>query len=239
MKFMVMHKTTPDIEAGIMPPESLIKEVGQLVGKAREEGRLVDGAGLRPSSTRVRVTFKDGKRTVKHGPYKGDNELIAGFSMLKVNSMDEAIEVAEHFAKIVGDVEIEIGPVTEPWDLGMMPKPADAPLRVLAMHKADKKSEAGVPPSPQLMENMGKLIEQMVKSGVFLGGQGLAPSAKSTRILSKEGKHTVIDGPFAESKELVSGYMIMEFDTKAEAVAFGERYIDVVHATEVDVREVM
>ena len=199
---------------------------------------MLDGAGLRPSSTRVRLSFSNGKRTVKHGPYKGDNELIAGFAMLKVKTMDEAIEWSSHFAKVVGDVEIEVGPVTEPWDLGVMPKPDDAPLRVLAMHKADKQSEAGVPPSPKLMEDMGKLIEEMTKAGVFVSGQGLAPSAKAARITNSGGKRTIVDGPFAESKELVSGFMILEFKSKAEAVEWACKYADVVGAEEVDVREV-
>jgi hypothetical protein len=238
MKFMVMHKSDARTEAALLPSKELIQEVGKLVQSARESGRLIDGAGLRPSSTRVRLTFKDGKRTVQHGPYKGENELIAGFAMLKVKDMDEAIELASNFAKVVGDVEIEVGPVTEPWDLGVMPKPVDAPLRVLTMHKADKQSEAGVPPTPKLMAEMGKLIEDMTKAGVFLSGQGLAPSANGTRLKNTGGKHTVIDGPFAESKELVSGFMILEFNSKAEAVEWAGRYADVVGAEEVDVREV-
>lgn len=238
MKFMVMHKSDARTEAAIPPTPELIQEVGKLLQTARENGTLIDGAGLRQSATRVRLTFAGGKRTVKRGPYKGDNELLAGFAMLKVNNMDEAIEWASHFAKVVGDVEIEVGPVTEPWDLGMMPKPDDAPLRVLAMHKADKQSEAGVPPSPKLMSDMAQLIEQMTKAGVFISAQGLAPSAKGARIKTSAGKHTVIDGPFAESKELVSGFMILEFKSKAEAIEFGKRYADVVGAEEVDIREV-
>src|SRR5262249_8627884 len=143
-----------------------------------------------------------------------------------------------HFAKLIGDVEIELGPVTEAWDLGMMPKPDDAPLRVLAMHKADAKSEAGTPPSPELEAAMGKLIEEMMQAGVLVSGQGLAPSSKGARIKASGGKVSVIDGPFAESKELVSGFAIMELPSKDAAVDWARRYIEVVGAPEVDVREV-
>ncbi len=237
MKFMVMHKVTPKIEAALPPSQELIQTVGKLMQEARESGSLVDGAGLRQSATRVRLTFADGKRTIERGPYKGKNELIAGFAMLKVKDMDEAIAWCSHFAKVMGDIEIEVGPITEPWDLGIMPKPADAPLRVLAMHKADHKSEAGLPPSPKLMEEMGRLIEEMSQAGVFIAAEGLAPSAKGARIKTVDGKRQVIDGPFAESKELVSGYVILNLASKAEAVQWALRYADAVEVDEVDVRE--
>jgi hypothetical protein len=238
MKFIVMHKSDEKTERALPPSPELIARVGKMVGDAKQEGRFVDGAGLRPSSTRARLRFAKGERSIQHGPYKGENELIAGFALLKVNSMEEAIEWTSHFAKVVGDVEIEVGPVTEPWDLGLMPKPEDAPLRVLTMHKADAASEAGTPPTPQLMEDMGKLIEKMAKAGVFVSGHGLGPSAKGARIKTSAGKHTVIDGPFAESKELISGFMILEFADKAEAVSWAKHYAEIVGASEVDVREV-
>src|SRR5207253_930670 len=116
----------------------------------------------RPSSQRLRLVFSKGKRTITKGPLRGHNELPAGFVLLKVKSQEEAIEWASRFAAVVGDVEIELGPVTEPWDLGMMPKPeGEVPLRFLALPKANKIYEAGEAPPPELMQAMGAMISEM------------------------------------------------------------------------------
>jgi hypothetical protein len=240
MKFMVMHKVDQKSEAGLRPSPELIAAVGKLIGDAQKEGRFVDGAGLRPSATRVRVTYKDGKRKITKGPYPGENELIAGYALLKVKNMDEALEWAGTFAKLMGDVEMEIGPVTEPWDLGVMPKPeGEVPLRVLSMHKATPESESGKMPSPEFMAEMGKLVQEMIDAGVLVSANGLAPSSRGARLRrNPAGGYTVTDGPFAESKELISGFAILEFASKAEAIEFAKKYGDVVGPEEIDVREV-
>jgi hypothetical protein len=237
MLFMVMHKAT-EANDNVKPDATLIAEMGALIGEARANGTFRNGAGLRPRADRIRLNVKGGKVTRTDGPLKGGNELVAGFAMLKVHSMDEAVEWATRFAEVVGDVEIDVGPVVEPWDLGLMEKPANAPLRVLSMHKADAASEAGTPPTPELMQRMERLIESMKDAGVFLAGEGLKPSALGARLRTSGGRHTWTDGPFSETKELIGGFTMLELNSLQEAKAWTDRYADILGDVEVDVREV-
>lgn len=96
-------------------------------------------------------------------------------------------------------------------------------MRFIVMVKATKDSEAGVLPSEELLEAMGKFNEEMVKAGVMLDGNGLQASAKGARIRFSGDKRTVIDGPFAETKELVAGYWILQVKSKAEAIEWIKR----------------
>ena len=83
-------------------------------------------------------------------------------------------------------------------------------MRVMVMVKATAESEAGVMPSTELLEAMGKYNEELVKAGIMLAGEGLHPSAKGKRVAFDGPNRTVIDGPFAETKELVAGYWLWE-----------------------------
>jgi hypothetical protein len=89
--------------------------------------------------------------------------------------------------------------------------------------KATKDSESGVMPSQQLLTEMGKFNEELVKAGVMLAGEGLQPSSKGARVRFSEGKRTVIDGPFAETKELIAGYWIWQVKSKKEAIEWVKR----------------
>src|SRR6185436_18747841 len=84
----------------------------------------------------------------------------------------------------------------------------DTSMRFMVLVKADKNSEAGVLPDTKLLAAMGKFNEELVKAGVMLAGEGLRPSSKGARVKFAGGKKTVIDGPFAEAKELVAGFWL-------------------------------
>jgi hypothetical protein len=96
-------------------------------------------------------------------------------------------------------------------------------MRFIAFVKATKDSEAGKMPSEELLGEMAKFNEEMVKAGVMLDGNGLQPSAKGARVRFSGAKRTVIDGPFAETKELVAGYWILQCKSLAEAVEWIKR----------------
>ncbi len=96
-------------------------------------------------------------------------------------------------------------------------------MRFMVLVKATKESEAGVMPSERLLADMAKFNEEMVKAGVMLDGNGLQPSSKGARVRFSGDKRTVIDGPFAETKELVAGYWILEVKSKAEAIEWIKR----------------
>jgi len=96
-------------------------------------------------------------------------------------------------------------------------------MRVMVIVKATKDSEAGVPPSKELLEAMGKYNEELVKAGIRLAGDGLKPSSKGKRLRFSGDKRTVIDGPFTETKELVAGYWIWQVRSMEEAVEWLKR----------------
>ena len=96
-------------------------------------------------------------------------------------------------------------------------------MRVMVIIKANKDSEAGVMPSEQLMAEMGKFNEELVNAGIMLDGDGLHPSSKGKRIRISGDKRTVIDGPFAETKELIAGYWVWKVKSMEEAVEWAKR----------------
>ena len=95
-------------------------------------------------------------------------------------------------------------------------------MRFMILIKANKDSEAGVMPSEQLLTEMGKFNEELVKAGVMLAGEGLHPSSKGARVRFSGSKRTVIDGPFAETKELIAGFWIWQCKSKEEAIEWVE-----------------
>ncbi len=96
-------------------------------------------------------------------------------------------------------------------------------MRVMVLVKADKKSEAGALPDEKLLTEMGKFNEELVKAGIMLEGEGLHPSSKGARVRFSDTKRTVIDGPFAETKELVAGYWIWKVKSLQEAIDWVKR----------------
>ena len=96
-------------------------------------------------------------------------------------------------------------------------------MRFMILIKATKESVAGVMPSEQLLTEMGKFNEELVKAGVMLAGEGLHPSSKGARVRFSGGKRTVIDGPFAETKELVAGFWLWQVKSKEEAIEWVKR----------------
>jgi hypothetical protein len=96
-------------------------------------------------------------------------------------------------------------------------------MRFMVIVKATPESEAGVMPTRQMLEEMGKYNEELAKAGVMLAGEGLHPSSKGARIRFDGKKRTVIDGPFAESKELVAGFWLWQVRSKEEAIEWLKR----------------
>jgi hypothetical protein len=96
-------------------------------------------------------------------------------------------------------------------------------MRVMVLVKATKESEAGQMPSQELLTEMGKFNEELVKAGVMLAGEGLHPSSKGKRVRFSGDKRTVIDGPFAETKELVAGFWLWQVRSMDEAIEWAKR----------------
>jgi hypothetical protein len=111
-------------------------------------------------------------------------------------------------------------------------------MRILGMLKADAACEAGAPPSKELIERMGVFIEEITKAGVMQETNGLHPSARGKRIRLADGKVTVIDGPFTESKELVASYALFEVKSMDEAVHWTTRFLQVLGQGECELRPI-
>jgi hypothetical protein len=110
-------------------------------------------------------------------------------------------------------------------------------MRFMVIVKASPESEAGEMPSREILAKMGKFNEELAKAGVMLAGEGLRPSSKGSRIKFSGTKRTVTDGPFAETKELVAGFWLIQAKSRAEAIEWMKR-APFDGGTEIEVREV-
>jgi hypothetical protein len=111
-------------------------------------------------------------------------------------------------------------------------------MQILGLLRADKASEAGAPPSKELMEKMGTFVEEMTKAGVMLATNGLHPSSRGKRVRLAGGNVTVIDGPFTESKELVASFAVFQVKSMDEAIHWTTRFLQVLGQGECELRPI-
>ena len=113
-------------------------------------------------------------------------------------------------------------------------------MRVMVIVKATKNSEAGTLPNQKLLADMGKFNEELVNAGIMLAGEGLHPSSKGARVRFSGSKRTVVDGPFAETKELIAGFWLWQVKSKEEAIEWVKRMPNPMPGTEpeVEIRQV-
>ncbi len=240
MRYLCMHKASPADEADVPPSPELVRGMGELLDELGRSGAFLAGEGLRPSSQRFRLTRARERWTVTRGPLVGSNELPAGLAILQVRTTDEALAWAQKFGAAVGAEELELGPLTEAWDLGMCPKPdGDVPLRYMILHKATRDTEAGKAPTPQQRAALAALAAEMVAAGVLAFHETLLPSSNAVRARYRNGDRTLVDGPFIESKELIGGFCMMQMGSLEEVLAFVDRFVRVLGGTcEIDIRPV-
>jgi hypothetical protein len=244
MRYMLLVKATKDFEAGVLPDEKLLSGMAEWTEELVKAGARLEAGRLQPSSKGARVRYAKGKLSVIDGPFAETKELVAGLCLIQANSRDEAIAWAKRVPFQEGEVEVR--PLFELTDFpvdraeksdGWREKeeqfraapPARKPgtTRYMGIVKADKDTEAGVLPDEKFLAAMGAFMEEGVKSGVFLSGEGLQPSSKGARVRFSGSKRMVTDGPFAETKELIAGYAILQFTSKAEAIEWTKRFVQV------------
>jgi hypothetical protein len=244
MRYMMVIKATKDYEAGILPDEKVLLEMARVFEELVKAGARPECGRLQPSSNGTRIRYAKGKISVTDGPFAETKELVAGFCLIQAKSLVEAIEWAKRMPFQEG--EIEVRPLFELTDFPVDPAekpgswrekeeqfraepPARKPgtVRYMGIVKADKVTEAGVLPNEKFLVAMGAFMEEGIKSGVYLSGEGLQPTSKGARIRYSGSKRTVIDGPFAETKELIGGYAILQFSSKAEAIEWTKRFVEV------------
>jgi hypothetical protein len=244
MRFMMLVKASKDSEAGVLPDEKALSEMAKYTEELVKAGALIAAERLQPSSKGARVRYANGKFSVIDGPFAETKELVAGFCLIQANSRDEAIAWAKRVPFQEGEVEIR--PLFELTDFPVDPAeksdgwrekeeqfraapPARKPgtIRYMGLLKADPDTEADILPDEKALAAMGAFMEEGVKAGVFLSGEGLQPSSKGARVRFSGSKRMVIDGPFAETKELIAGYAILQFTSKEEAIEWTKRFVQV------------
>ena len=241
MRFIIMHRTNAHWESGALPGPALIARVGALLGGLANAGVLLGAEGLRPSAEGVRLRFAAGKRLVIDGPFDGEDTLPAGFSIVRVASLADAIEWASRQAEALGGaetMEFDIRPVTEPWDIGLSPAPGGITARrYMVLRNATPSTESGAArPLPQRTAP-ASLAPDGPGGVVHLQSEIMRPSRKGRRYKNARDGISVVDGPFTETKELIAGYIIASAASLDDAGRLAQEYLDVVEAGEVEVRE--
>jgi len=109
-------------------------------------------------------------------------------------------------------------------------------MRFMGLLKADEASEAGAPPSPELLQRMGTFIEEISRAGVLVASDGLQPTSKGVRVKLSGGKFVVTDGPFTETKELIASYALFDVPSMEQAIHWSKRFLEVLGTGECEIR---
>jgi hypothetical protein len=218
--------------------------MGRFNDQLTKAGALLAVNKLESSSKGTRVHYAKGKFKVTDGPFAETKELVGGFWLIEAKSRGEALDWAKRIPFQEGEVEVR--PLFELTDFPV--DPAEKPdgwrekeeqfratppvrkpgtMRFLGLLKADQETEKGVLPDEKFLTEMGAFFEEGTKSGVILAGEGLQPSAQGFRVRYAGKKRTVTDGPFAETKELIAGYAIIQARSQAEAIEWTKRFVKV------------
>ena len=223
MRFMVIVKANEDSEAGILPDAKILTAMGKYNEELIKAGVMLAGEGLQASSKGARVKFEGTKRTVTDGPFSETKESPPAVRGLRPDPE------AGGANPLPGDLE---GPALTPGLERITER--ETTMRYMCIYRPGK--ETTTPPSQREMEEMGKFIDEMYRSGSLIATGGLEHSATGVRVRKTGDRFTVTDGPFAEAKELIAGYAIIEAKSKAEAIALTKRFLRVAGEGESEVR---
>ena len=213
-----------------------------ILRKADSAEGLPDGLNL--GSTGARVSFSAGTPTVLDGVPAG-KAAVTALTMIDVDSKQDAIEWVKRLPARDRDEEIEIREGGCPGGVATVIRSrtsdTESPdlTRFMVILKADHNAEAGVLPPENRLAAMTRHNEAAVKAGVMLAGEGLQPSSRGARVKFSGGKPAVIDGPFAEAKELVAGFWLIQVKSKDEAIDWVKGYPYPFDDAEIEICEVV
>lgn len=231
-RFMIIRKSNKTTESGALTGGDLLAALGQLSDSGWSAGGAPHSVGLKPSSRGARVLFSGGKTTVIDGPFT--EGIVAGFTLIDAPSKAAAIERAKRWLADHGeeDVELEIREAGCPGGVaGVRPESSSGQadekatwVRYAVILKTTHHTESGWVADEKVLSAMTRRNEEGVRSGVMLAGEGLKPSSSGARVRSLKGKPVVLDGPFAEAKELVAGFWLIQVRSRDEAIAWVNSY---------------
>lgn len=230
MRFLIVRKADADSEAGAAPSRELVDAMAEHLDTLAAEGRFLAGEGLKPSRDGVRVHFVDGRKpVVMDGPFAEARELVAGFSIIEADSMEQAVAWVSAWPEedAHGAAEVEVRPIGCPGGLSGFGDPAEGDSerpRYMVMLKANARSETDFDPGPEVLGKMMEANKAGHEAGFLIAGFGLSSSRHAKRVHFGKGHASVIDGPFAEIKEMIAGFWVLRVDSIDEVIAWTQTY---------------
>ena len=229
MRFLIVRKADTDSEAGAAPTRELVDAMAEHLDTLAADGRFLAGEGLKPSRDGVRIHFAEGRKAVVvDGPFAETRELIAGFSIIEADSIEQAVAWVSGWPEedAHGAAEVEVRPIGCPGGLSGFGDPAegDSELpRYMVMLKANERSETDFDPGPEILGKMMEANKAGHEAGFLIAGFGLSSSRHAKRVRFGKGRATVFDGPFAEIKEELGGFYVIDVADLDEALAIAKR----------------
>jgi hypothetical protein len=244
VRYLLTLYTDESLNEASTPEElkSLMDEYTALTREWLDEGLMLSGEGLDPSGAAITVRKRRGERLITDGPFTESKEQLGGYYVLDCGSLDEAIELAARIpAARRGSVEVR--PVMNYEAMGAEPpvwrSEPNAKKYVLTLWGDETAWESWSP--EQLQQEMGRWEEydrEAQAAGVLLGGEGLEPSPTAKTVRVREGEKFVTDGPFAETKEQLGGFYLLDCRNREEAIEWAAR-VPVPDDEPVEIRPVM
>ncbi len=230
MRCLMLYRPEANPETAAPPTPEEFAKMRAYIGELTKAGVVLGTGGLAPSSRGARVRRSHGKITVTDGPFAESKELVGGFAIMQLPSLDEAKLRAQRFISLTGDGETEIRAMHHDSDLDpSLPKPALTRYMMIWRHAPDAPRTG---PSPELMA----LIEEETRAGVLLASEGLELTASGARVRRSKGKVTMTDGPFSEAKELIAGYALLAVSSLEEAKEHAKSFLAIVNDGESEIR---
>jgi hypothetical protein len=218
-------------------PTSQTPEAAALIEETRNNGTLLALEGCLPTERGALVRREGDMITVTDGPFAEAREVVGGFGILELGSKEEAVKTVIRFLEAAG-----ADGVCEIRELYPTPALAEAPGRdhrgggrFLSIIRTVEREE---PPSQEEIDEMGRFMDQYVKTGQLIATEGCLPSKHGARVRRRDGEVTVTDGPFTESKEVVGGFAILGTVDVAEAIELSKAFLGVIGDGECEIREV-
>lgn len=246
MRSMLLVKAGPSEHTGPPPPEA-IAQMNVFNQEMIAAGVMLDGNGLFPSSEGLRIINKGGNIEIIDGPFTEAKELIGGYWIIQTETLAEAIDWVKR-APFQPGGQVEIRPLfdlddfpagddeiagwreeeaemREQWESAKSggkqePVAERKSLLYMSMGLANERTEAGVMPTEQELAMMGEFIGKAAAANTILSGEGLKPSSEGARVYFEADGIRVVDGPFTETKELIAGYALVQYDSVEDARAW-------------------